>query len=235
MDRIEIVQAIIDKIKGKTYLEIGVQAGESFFPVNSKTKIGVDPKFVINLSWAQKVKRKISNILKLQKEMLFEMTSDDFFYNKSSVFNKNKIDVALVDGLHTHQQSLKDVLNCLKYMNDKGVIVMHDCSPLSEAMAYPAQSIDDAKKLNLPGWDGRWNGDVWKTIIYLRSFMRDLNVFVLDCDFGIGIVAKGKPENVLNYSVKDIEQMSYRDLDSRRSQMLNLKKPESLYEFLKNL
>lgn len=32
-----------------------------------------------------------------------------------------------------------------------------------------------------------WSGDVWKSIVHLRSIRPDLRVAVLDCDSGVGI------------------------------------------------
>ena len=44
MDRKEVIEAIFDRIKGETYLEIGVDQGDIFLSVNSEIKIGIDPK-----------------------------------------------------------------------------------------------------------------------------------------------------------------------------------------------
>jgi len=233
MNRIEIVQTVLNKVGGKTYLEIGVQKGVSFFPIKAKRKIGIDPKFNLSLYLLVLAKRRLTNILSVKNEKFFGMTSDEFFHEKYTLFTQEKIDVALIDGLHTYKQSLQDVLNCLSHLNERGVIVIHDCNPSSETIAYPATSIKEAKKLNLPGWDGRWSGDVWKTVVYLRSFRNDLCVFVLDCDYGIAVVARGKPENMLTFAKEEIEKMSYKDLASKRNELLNLKEPNYLYDFLK--
>ena len=70
------------------------------------------------------------------------------------------------------------------YFSDGGVIFLHDCRPLTERRAIPASSFRQAKGINVPGWDGFWNGDVWKAIVHLRSLRKDLKVCVLDCDRG---------------------------------------------------
>lgn len=90
MNKTQIVQTILDRLGGKTYLEIGTDYGESFFPVQAKRKIAVDPEFKIRLR--KRIKRAM---LKLGEERFFEMTSDDFFLKKSNLFRKRKIDVAL--------------------------------------------------------------------------------------------------------------------------------------------
>ncbi len=43
MNRVEILQYLLNKIGGKTYLEIGVYYGASFCPVIAQRKIAVDP------------------------------------------------------------------------------------------------------------------------------------------------------------------------------------------------
>ena len=77
-----------------------------------------------------------------------------------------------------------------------------------------------------------WSGDVWKTIVHLRSARPDVHVFVLDCDHGIGVVAYGPPENMLQISGEKIETMSYQHLEENRVELLNLKPPEYLTSFL---
>jgi hypothetical protein len=229
IDRMYVVQEIIKKTRAKVYLEIGVREGECFLRIRAPKKIAVDPQMLISPKKKRKYYFKnLSNIF----NQYFEMTSDDFFKNNHKSLNSQGLDVVFIDGLHTFGQSLRDVQNALKYLKDDGVIIMHDCNPLSEAAAYPAQSYQDAEILNIPGFTGEWNGDTWKTIVYLRSGRKDLDVFVLDCDQGLGIIMKRKPESVLSYSPEAINHLSYKDLDSDRKNLLNLKSQEYFHEFL---
>jgi len=266
MNRQQIIKEILNKTNGKTYLEIGVDTGKCFLPVNAEIKIGVDPRPPTN---------EIQAILDGKSIRYFNMTSDSFFNNHKDIFEKHKIDAALVDGLHEYKQTLRDVENCLKLMSNKGVIVIHDCNPLSELSAtrpnflfrhkhllknieylfrptrkkeaVEAHNCIASSKTNTTrskwfSWllqkttgefrGETWNGDVWKTIVHLRSYHDDLNIFVLDCDYGLGIVTKGRPENNLNYSAQEITKMSYRHLDKNRRELLNLKSPEYFCDFL---
>jgi hypothetical protein len=167
------------------------------------------------------------------KEAKFcESTSDDYFAN---VRNSFQYDVVFIDGQHTYNQSLKDVNNSLSNLEENGVIVMHDCNPPHEAAAHPADSYDHASSLNLPGWTGAWCGDVWKTICYLRSTRNDLKIFVLDCDYGLGIITRGEADDCLKLSEQDIYNMSYNDFSQDRQEILNLKNEIFLFEFLKTI
>lgn len=237
MNRITVLQEIINKIKARTYLEIGVSNGSCFHSIKAMKKIGVDPNFLFSTKkgfeyYLKNIRnRRLWNF----SNKYYEMTSDDYFRMKSGSLKKVGFDVIFIDGLHTYEQSLKDVYNALKYLKKGGIVVMHDCSPSFEAAAYPAKSLEDAASLNIPGWTGEWNGDVWKTIVYLRSNHNDLNVFVLDCDFGLGIITRSNTENVLKYSKEEIQNLSYNDLKNNRSELLNLKSLEYFDEFLKML
>lgn len=97
-----------------------------------------------------------------------------------------------------------------------------------EAAGYPVES--EARKM--PGWENIWMRDVWKTIVYLRSLRSDLQVFVIDCDCGIGIVKKGKPESMLPYSETEINHLTYQDFEQNKEKLLNLKSPDYFNSFL---
>ena len=125
--------------------------------------------------------------------------------------------------------------NCRRCLTETGVIIMHDCNPATQAMATPAKSFEEAKESKLLNLTKEWCGDVWKAIPHLRSTRPDLEVFVLDCDHGVGIVRKGEPAGMLNFSVTDIERMSYKDLEGDRMNILSLRDYAYLETFIERL
>jgi len=226
MNRVEVLQRIIDKTRAHTYLEIGVEAGDCFLQIKARRKFAVDPNF--NITTEKKIKWMVRNIFNVTARY-YQSTSDGFF----AKFNTNKgLDVVFVDGLHTYQQSLKDVQNALDCLRKGGVIIMHDCNPPNEVAAIPADFYDYRTLSSLPGWSGEWCGDVWKTICYLRSSRDDLNVFVLDCDRGLGIITRGKPETRLELTEEKLDRLTYDDLAKNRAAFLNLKDESFLFQFL---
>ncbi len=230
MDRMYVIQEVIKKKRSTVYLEIGIYEGECFLRTRCHRKIAVDPHILISPAKKRKYYfRNFSNLF----NRYFEMTSDDFFHKQQAFLLRNRLDVVFIDGLHTYEQSLQDVQHALNYLKDDGVIIMHDCNPLSEAAAFPAPSCEHA--VNIPGFSGEWNGDVWKTIVHLRSSRKDIDVFVLDCDQGLGIITKRRPKAVLSYSPEGIRNLSYKDLDNTRHDLLNLKSREYFHEFIKTL
>lgn len=192
MNRIELIRKLIEDKKYSSYLEIGIYRGTSFFSVRCHNKIAVDP--YMKVSWRGKIHRILQNPDNL-KNRYFEITSDEFFKNKApKIFKRTGVDIVFIDGLHTFEASLNDVLNSLKYLNNNGTIIMHDCYPPHKASATPAASFHDAKSMNVKGWTGQWCGDVWKTVVYLKEkYPHNLDVRVLNADFGLGLINVSTP------------------------------------------
>jgi len=226
MHRLDLIQQLIDRRRFRTYLEIGVSGGGVFFRVKCRKKIAVDPNFVFN--WKGKLGemwRNPSNIA----ASYFEMTSDQFFSTMSDkTFQGRTVDVVLVDGMHTFDYALRDVINSLKYLSEGGVIIMHDCNPLTEEATC---SFDEWKGR---GFTGYWNGDVWKVIPYLRQARPDLDVFVADCDHGLGIVRKSghKALETAGPDVTSFRTLGFQDLKNSREKILNLRPASSLRDLV---
>ena len=222
MVRVEVVNRIIEQIGGRGYLEIGVKRGGTFMRISADRKIGVDPVWP-NL-------KMLIYLLKNANVKYYRMKSDKFFRKYSMKLAKSNIDVVLIDGWHEYHQSLRDVENCLKFMPDNGVIVVHDCNPQSELAAVSPMADKMAGRR-----PGVWNGDVWKTVVRLRCCHKELNVFVLNCDQGLGIITRGLPDVELGFSEEDIENMTYEDLHGDREKLLNLKEADYFEAFLDRL
>jgi hypothetical protein len=107
MNRIDIIQALINKNNYKSYLEIGVRDGSCFNAIQCERKEGVDPDPTSAATYLA--------------------GSDYFFENSIQMF-----DIIFIDGLHHSEQVSKDIENALNHLTDGGTIVMHDCLPTSE-------------------------------------------------------------------------------------------------------
>jgi Methyltransferase domain len=231
VNRIKVVQQALDGRVKRVYLEIGVSRGVAFRRIAADEKIAVDPAFKLSAR-----SRRLADA-KARATHYFETTSDAFFANETAFLEQHGIDVALIDGLHTYRQVVRDVENTLRYLRDDGVIVLHDCNPANAAIACPAASYADFRAQHRwrdLRWATRplWSGDVWKAIVQLRSTRTDLRIALLDCDCGVGIIRKGFPESRLPYSAAQVEALNYSDLAADRKGMLNLKPPAYLDEFL---
>ncbi len=225
MIRKKLILALLKNRAEKIYLEIGVSTGRVFFDIKSKTKFAVDPLFKI--SAFKRFRRTVKNPLNIFADF-YPMTSDAFFASEAAeLFKNKKIDVCLVDGMHEYEYALRDMENAVKYLKDDGVIIVHDCNPITREKA------GTFKEWESRNFAGEWNGDVWKAIVYLRSQRKDINVFVLDCDYGLGIITKGHPESMLNIRPEQVSSLTYEEFNTNRSSWLNLKKPEYFNEYMK--
>ncbi|AKN15801.1 biotin carboxyl carrier protein [Mycobacterium haemophilum DSM 44634] len=223
--RIRAVRQALEGRAAPVYLEIGVSRGFVFRHIAADEKVAVDPAFQLSAR-----SRRLA-AAQARATHYCEMTSDAFFANETALLERRAIDVALIDGLHTYEQVVRDVENTLRYLRDDGVIVLHDCNPKSASAGCPATSYADFRAQN-HWWEGLWCGDVWKAIVHLRSTRPDLRIAVLDCDFGVGIIRKGSPERPLSYSAEQVAALNYADLAADRERLLNLKPPAYLDEFL---
>jgi hypothetical protein len=231
VNRIKVVQQALDGRARRVYLEIGVSRGGAFQRITADEKIAVDPAFKLSAR-----SRRLADA-KARATYYFETASDAFFANETAFLEQREVDVALIDGLHTYTQVVRDVENTLRYLRDDGVIVLHDCNPANASIACHAASYADFRAQHrwrdlLSVRRPLWSGDVWKAIVHLRSTRHDLRIAVLNCDRGVGVARKGFPESRLSYSTAQIEALDYADLAADRDHFLNLKPPAYLGEFL---
>jgi len=135
----------------------------------------------------------------------FIMTSDVFF---KEISPSVKYDIFLIDGLHHSDQVYLDINNALDHLNDNGVIVCHDMNPTSA----------DIQKV--PRETKEWTGDCWKAFVWLRTERNDLDMFVVDTDYGCGVIRKSSKRHTLLDISED--EITYKNLNSNRKKWLNL-------------
>ena len=179
--RTEIIQKIIDRKNYKDYLEIGCDNDENFSKINVQNKIGVDPL----------------------KGGTLRMTSDDFFKK-----NEINFDVVFLDGLHTYEQTIKDINNSLKFLKKNGVILIHDCLP---------------KKIwnqIVPRIYGHWNGDVWKAIVHSRTY-EYADTYTCKVDHGLGVILKRKNSDRLELVKKNFKNLKFADYFNNHKKFMN--------------
>lgn len=145
-----------------------------------------------------------------QYEATHQMTSDLFF---DSIEESSKYDIIFIDGLHHSEQVYRDILNSLDHLNDNGIIVCHDMNPYFEVCQRQDSITDD------------WNGDCWKAFVKLRSEKDNLDMCVIDTDWGIGIIKKGK-QSIINIP----DDIDYWYFSENRKELLNLMTIDEFYQ-----
>jgi hypothetical protein len=225
--RMQLVQHAIDALAARTYLEIGVDEGESFCAVRVPRKTGVDPV---------PPKPRVAVEITSPGVQYFAMTSDEFFASDArDAALAGGVDVVFVDGLHTYGQTYRDVRNSLKVLNPGGVILVHDCLPASEEEARVAATYEEAGRLNGPSWNGLWTGDGWKAIVAVRSGHDGADACVLDCDHGVGLVYHGGGRPPLRLSLEEIDALDYAALAADPQRLLGLSAPARLQSVLRTM
>ena len=189
-NRYQIIQEIILKKQYKTYLEIGCFAGEVFNKIKIEKKIGVDP---------------VSG-------GTIKKTSDDFFKN-----NQEKFDCIFIDGLHEFEQVKRDINNSIKYLNNDGVILLHDC--------LPNNVYDQA----MPRCQYNWNGNVWKAIVECRT-RNDIDVYTCYADNGIGVIFNRKNSDRLNLNMDDFSKLSFKDYFDNHKKFMKIITYDELFK-----
>jgi Methyltransferase domain len=218
ISRIDVIRAALSAVEGRSYLEIGVRRGECFHEIEAETKVGVDPEF----TFRPPIRASLRKLLRRRTgAFYFRMTSDAFFTGPARRFPP--FDVVLVDGLHTYAQSYVDILNAVRVLDEHGIVVVHDCNPASAAAAAP--TLEEA--METPGFNGDWNGDVYKALIRIRTH-GDLRASVIDSDQGLGIVRRGAAEARLELASVEIERLGYEDFSLDRVRLLGLRAPDRL-------
>jgi hypothetical protein len=233
LNRIELANSALQSVRRKgTYLEIGVNLGDTLRRIDARTKIAVDPVFgswrrlfasrfrsrkVVFASWKLLFASRFASVkaaLPIRaRQYAFSTTSDAFFARHMGLLRRFPVTVALIDGLHTAEQAYRDVVNTVAVLDSPGVVLVHDCNPVSAAAASPTFTT------------GKWNGEVWKAIVRLRAERTDLRVTVLDCDQGLGVVSLGQPDSVLDLDAAAVATLTYHDLEHDRQHLLNLQPP----------
>ncbi|MCX5946783.1 MAG: class I SAM-dependent methyltransferase [Cyanobacteria bacterium] len=171
------INKLISLLGYESYLEIGVRDGDTLFAVEAIHRTGVDPFFAFDIE----TKSAESGL------DLHPKTSDKFFSNlEYSV----KYDIVLIDGLHTYDQTYRDVLNALLHSHPKTVILIDDTVPCDvfSCLRDPNSCIQ-LRRSHGRIEDGRWHGDTFKTIPLLRLFNPDYRILT--------VVDSGNPQTFL--------------------------------------
>lgn len=159
MNRLDIIDFLIEKKGLKDYLEIGVFTGYVLENCIAKNKLGVDPD-------CGQYNGLVPVVCK---------TSDEFFMNIS---DDVKFDIIFIDGLHVAEQVYRDIVNSLKHIRSNGYIVLHDCMPENEYDTRPYEQRHFGVK---------WNGDVYAG--YLSAITTfNLSHYTVNTDEGCGIL-----------------------------------------------
>jgi hypothetical protein len=203
---IQLLGRIHQTYRPRTYLEIGVAAGNSIVLVQPGTlAIGIDPAPAI------------SHVLPASTR-IFAQTSDAFFaeHDVRAEFGGAGVELAFIDGLHRFESALRDFINVERYCTPASTVLVHDCFPLDAATAARERGTTF------------WSGDVWKLIVCLKQYRSDLSVHtVAAAPTGLGVIRNLDPSSTIlsdhwEQILADFVGLPYSSLGPGKAQALNL-------------
>ena len=145
-----------------------------------------------------------------------KQTSDEFF---RALPPQTTFDIIFIDGLHVEEQVTRDIDHSLEHLSPNGTIVVHDCNPPT---AWHQRSYEEAQKNGCR----EWNGTVWRSIVHFRTIRSDLEIYVIDTDWGCGVIRRGCQ---LTLTINRNE-ITYDNFDKYRAIWLNLITPALFLE-----
>jgi len=164
---LKIIAMLHSHLRPRTYLEIGVETGQSIALARRETRaIGIDPE--------PKITERLA-----PSTSIHATTSDEYFaaHDVRAEFGGLPIDLAFIDGMHRFEFALRDFMNIEKHSTPRSTILIHDCYPLSRHTA------ERERRTTF------WSGDIWRLILILRKYRPDLSVKVIGtAPTGLGVV-----------------------------------------------
>lgn len=142
---------------------------------------------------------------------VFAVESDTYF---ASLAPWVTFDLALIDGLHTFEQTKADLFNALRHVPG-GALLVDDTVPSDEIAAMRHRSEADAQRRKMASDDTRWMGDVWKLVVYIDRHLPQLDFRTIVGSGNIQtLVWRHKPGTPVSEPLRnseDIAGLNYRE------------------------
>ena len=201
-----ILRQLHQRLKPATYLEVGVETGQSMALAEPETRcIGIDPAPCVSETLPPHCK-------------IFAQTSDAFFeqFDARKLLGSHAVEFAFIDGMHVFEAALRDFMHIEQCAAPHSVIAIHDCIPLDAVTSSRERSTNF------------WSGDIWKLILCLKKYRPDLAIAnVASKPTGLGLVTRLDPANreLHNHSEQIVEEyvpLSYDAIAGEARDALNV-------------
>jgi len=157
------------------YLEIGLHRELTFQHIRATERWGVDPQPYFRID---RLPRGVT---------IGKCTSDEFF---ASLDAEQRFDVVFLDGLHTFQQTYRDLINALRVC-PSGLLLIDDVVPADSVSAHLDQreALEERTRRHLQE-PTMWHGDVYKVVVAMAEHHSSQLTFCT-------IVGSGNPQTVV--------------------------------------
>jgi hypothetical protein len=201
LTRAEVLQGVLAFFPAPRYLEIGVARGVTFHALKAARKVAVDPAFRFDVPAARQAHPQAS---------YHQVTSDVYF--GTIVEPGERFDVIYLDGLHTAEQTLRDLLNALDYLAPEGIIVIDDVKPSNHVAALPDQRRANAVRRLLGSERRGWMGDVFRVLFFVDTFMQQLTWRTVAENHGQSVIWRHRRPEVPERLLTEVSAKSFDDL-----------------------
>jgi hypothetical protein len=202
--RAQVMRRLLAHYEEPRYLEIGVCQARTFDRVHAAVKVAVDPEFRFDQDAPER---------KVPGTTYHELTSDEYF--GTVVEPSAQFDVIFLDGLHTVEQTLRDLLNGLAHLQPQGVLVIDDVRPPTALAAIPDRQEFFRMRHDAARDDEKaWMGDVFRLVYFIDTFCQHLTYRVIDNNHGQAVVWRKQRETVTNRALADVGAVPYEQLET---------------------
>jgi len=205
MNTAERIKKISECVRINSYLEIGVEKGITFNSLDFKYKTGVDPNFLFDFESFQN-----------EFTQLHQITSNEFF---SFANPKEKYDLIFLDGLHTYDQTLRDLNNALRFSHDSTIIIVDDVYPSDIFSSLRRNAQEERLAYDVNATSQAWHGDVFKTMFIVHDYYQNLSYKTIDFGYGNpqSLIIQQQRRNFKPHfnRIEDIERLNYFDFKEK--------------------
>lgn len=194
-----VVQSVLDLFDAPDYLEVGVNRGVTFNALKAATKVAVDPKFLFDFEAGS------SDTISFH-----ETTSDEYFSQIAT--RDTAFDVIYLDGLHTSEQTIRDLVNAFAFLKPEGVIVIDDVFPSSYIASLPERNDTRIIRKATADPSGAWMGDVFRLVFFVETFCQQFSYSTVNNNHGQLVLWREPRATVVERTIADVGQKDYKDM-----------------------
>lgn len=197
--RAQVMRRLLAHYDEPRYLEIGVCEGRTFDRVTAAVRVAVDPEFRFDHEAPER---------QVPGTTYHQITSDEYF--GTVVEPGTQFDVIYLDGLHTVEQTLRDLLNALPYLQPQGVLVIDDVRPPTELAAIrDRQEFFDVRRAAGRDDEKAWMGDVYRLVWFIDTFCQQLSQRVIANNHGQAVVWRKRRAQVTDRLLAEVGDLPF--------------------------
>lgn len=203
--RARVMQRFLSLYEDPRYLEVGVCKAKTFDQVTASVKVAVDPVFQFDHEDPQRDRAGVS---------YHQVPSDEYF--GSIIGTDEMFDLIYLDGLHTVEQTLRDLLNALPHLQPKGVIVIDDTHPPTYPASLPDRKDYREAKTRLGVEERAWMGDVYRLVYFIDTFCQHLSYRTVSNNHGQTVVWRERRPEVTDRGLVAVGGLSFEALEESK-------------------